>query len=213
MYKKWFQVIVLVSSLFISCEKKINKKESMRNDNVIHENIDPGLYDINKTSSILNWSGRKVAYGHNGTLKFKEGSMQFYSDGSISAKFDIDMNTINVTDLEGGRKLSLENHLKAEDFFGVDEFPNASITFQSQQSDIQNKHLDLKAFLTIKNITHPIHFSAQIVEVAPSLKAKASLVFDRSLYDVRFGSGKFFENLGDRLILDEINVEVDLYFN
>ena len=65
--------------------------------------------------------------------------------------------------------------------------------------------------LTIKKITHPIDFSAEIIEVKPFLKAKASLVFDRSKYDVRYGSGKFFENLGDRLILDEVNVTVDLH--
>ena len=123
------------------------------------------------------------------------------------------MNSIDVASLEGGRKASLMNHLKSQDFFGVDKFSTASITFQSNQSKIKNNQLDLNAFLTIKKITHPIDFSAEIIEVKPSLKAKASLVFDRSKYDVRYGSGKFFENLGDRLILDEVNVTVDLHFN
>ena len=36
----------------------------------------------------------------------------------------------------------------------------------------------------------------------------ASLTFDRSKYDIRYGSGSFFENLGDRLILDEIELEI-----
>ena len=39
------------------------------------------------------------------------------------------------------------------------------------------------------------------------------MVFDRSIYDVRYGSGKFFENLGDRLILDEVQVGATLIFN
>ena len=38
----------------------------------------------------------------------------------------------------------------------------------------------------------------------------AKLVFDRSKYDVRYGSGSFFENLGNRLILDDIELEVTL---
>ena len=38
----------------------------------------------------------------------------------------------------------------------------------------------------------------------------AKLVFDRSKYNVRYGSGSFFENLGDRLILDDIELEVKL---
>ena len=123
------------------------------------------------------------------------------------------MNSIDVASLEGGRKASLMNHLKSEDFFGVDKFSTASIIFQSNQSKIKNNQLDLNASLTIKKITHPIDFSAEIIEVKPFLKAKASLVFDRSKYDVRYGSGKFFENLGDRLMLDEVNVAVDLHFN
>ena len=67
--------------------------------------------------------------------------------------------------------------------------------------------------LTIKNITHPLEFNAQIFETSPKLKINADMVFDRSIYDVRYGSGKFFENLGDRLILDEVQVGATLIFN
>lgn len=38
----------------------------------------------------------------------------------------------------------------------------------------------------------------------------APISFDRSLYDVRFGSGKFFSNLGDNAINDEIMLNVKL---
>ena len=31
---------------------------------------------------------------------------------------------------------------------------------------------------------------------------------DRTLYDIRYGSGKFFENLGDKLIHDTFDLEV-----
>ena len=36
------------------------------------------------------------------------------------------------------------------------------------------------------------------------------LTFDRTKYDVTYRSGNFFENLGDRLILDEVELVVDL---
>ena len=67
--------------------------------------------------------------------------------------------------------------------------------------------------LTIKNITHPINFTASIIDSQPQLKMEANIVFDRSKYDVRFGSGKFFQNLGDKMILDDINVAAHLNFN
>ena len=66
--------------------------------------------------------------------------------------------------------------------------------------------------MTIKDITHQLVFKAQIIEAYPKLKIMADMVFDRSIYNVRYGSGKFFENLGDRLILDEIQVGVILIF-
>ena len=64
--------------------------------------------------------------------------------------------------------------------------------------------------MTIKDITNPISFNATLIESSPYLKANAILSFDRSKYDVRFRSGSFFENLGDKLILDDIDVNIKL---
>ena len=64
--------------------------------------------------------------------------------------------------------------------------------------------------LTIKGITHPINFS---ITLSSENNATAMLVFDRSKYDVRFRSGSFFDELGDKLILDDIKLEVALEFN
>ena len=64
--------------------------------------------------------------------------------------------------------------------------------------------------LTIKGITHPINFS---ITLNSENNASAMLVFDRSKYDVRFRSGSFFDELGDKLILDDIKLEVALEFN
>ena len=64
--------------------------------------------------------------------------------------------------------------------------------------------------LTIKNISHPISFTANISESEGKIIAQSSLVFDRSIYNVKYGSGTFFEDLGDYLILDDINLEVTL---
>ena len=40
--------------------------------------------------------------------------------------------------------------------------------------------------------------------------ATAELTFDRSKHDVRYGSGSFFDNLGDNAIKDDIQVSVRL---
>ena len=43
-------------------------------------------------------------------------------------------------------------------------------------------------------------------------KATANLKVDRSEFDVRYGSGSFFDNLGDKTIYDEFDLVVDLQF-
>ena len=40
----------------------------------------------------------------------------------------------------------------------------------------------------------------------------AEMTFDRSKYNVKFRSGAFFSDLGDKLILDDIKVEVSLVY-
>ena len=41
---------------------------------------------------------------------------------------------------------------------------------------------------------------------------EARLKVDRTAYDIKFNSGNFFENLGDKVIYDEFDLVVDLEF-
>ena len=210
-----FYKLTILLLFVLSCSKKEVKevKQVPEQETVKNKTINPNEYIANKKASTLNWIGRKVSSGHNGTIMLKDGYLNVSADGIIEGEFIIDMNSISVSDLQGGGKASLERHLKNEDFFSVNDFPFAKIVFKANKKNIIKNQLDLNAQLTIKDITHPLKFTAKIIEVSPKLKIESDLVFDRSLYDVRYGSGKFFENLGDRLILDEIQVGVDLEFN
>ena len=38
----------------------------------------------------------------------------------------------------------------------------------------------------------------------------ANIVVDRTKYNVRYGSGSFFDNLGDKTIYDEFKLKVNL---
>ena len=205
------QTYSILAFLIFSCSKK-EVNQGSKNEAIINKTINPREYKVNQNTSLLTWIGKKVSSGHNGTIMLKDGYLNVRPDGSIDGKFNIDMNSISVSDLQGRGKASLERHLKNEDFFSVDDFPFSYIEFRSNKSHIINNQVDLMASLTIKNITHPLKFTAKIIEVSPKLKINADLVFDRSIYDVKYGSGKFFENLGDRLILDEIPIGVDLEF-
>ena len=119
------------------------------------------------------------------------------------------MTSLSVEDLSGGAKARLEGHLRSDDFFSVDKYPEATLKI-SQKAKVEGDVQKLYGELTIKGIKHAVDFSIILVD---NKTATANLTFDRSKYNVRFRSGSFFENLGDKLILDDIRMEVNLQWN
>jgi len=168
---------------------------------------------IDTQSSSLNWIGKKITNSqHNGSLKFISGDLTMCTDKNTSntsickGNFIVDMTTLLVEDLTGSSKQKLEGHLKSDDFFSVDKHQKAFLLIKS--SRIIESGFLVKGLLTIKNISHPIEF-----ELNRSIGGfTANMIFDRSKYDVKYNSGSFFKNLGDRLILDDIELSADLYF-
>ena len=156
---------------------------------------------------------KKSTKQHHGTIQIKKGQIKINDSGLINGDIEIDMSTINTTDMQGRGKENLDQHLKDSDFFDVKIYPISYLKFHSNGKENNNGKLKFDGELTIKNITHPILFYSEIQKLNGKLKAKANVVFDRSLYDVKYGSGKFFDNLGDRLIHDEINIDVMVVTN
>ena len=162
-------------------------------------------FDLEKSK--VKWTGKKITNAsHWGHINFTKAYITFDGDAISTGNFIVDMTSISVDDISGGGKNRLENHLKDDDFFSVDKFNNAELEILEKSEMIDNKYL-VEANLTIKGITNPIKFEMTQVD-DDSYKAK--LIFDRSKYDVLYRSGSFFENLGDRLILDDVELEVTL---
>lgn len=164
---------------------------------------------VNTTQSTIGWTGKKVTGKHNGTINIKEGSVDI-SDGVLTGgSFVIDMTSIAVSDLTGNGKGKLEGHLKSDDFFGVESFPTASLVITEAIAK-GNHNYDIKGNLTIKGITNPVQFNAIVKPEGKLIKATADITVDRTLYNVRYGSGKFFDDLGDSTISDEFVLTVNL---
>ena len=167
--------------------------------------------DINKSN--VKWYGDEITgKQHYGSLKFKEGNIVLTGTGKVSDKiisgnFIVDMTSLNVEDLTGRGKNSLEGHLKSDDFFSVNKFNFAYLKIL-KSNDPVNGVQTINGDLTIKGISHPVTFTMEL----NGKKAKSNLIFDRTKYDVKFRSGNFFQNLGDKLIYDDIKLEVNLEF-
>ncbi len=164
---------------------------------------------VNISESTIAWVGEKFTGKHSGTIQIKDGTLNI-NDGMLTGgNFVIDMTSITLTDIQGDGKANLEGHLKNEDFFGVDAFPTASLVITEAKAK-GNGNYDIKANLTIKGITNPVAFYATVKPVGKSLKATAVIKVDRTLYGIRYGSGKFFDNLGDKTISDDFELNVSL---
>jgi polyisoprenoid-binding protein YceI len=165
---------------------------------------------INTEESSIRWIGSKITESHDGTVNILKGSLDIDHGKLAGGLIAIDMNSISCTDIESEKyRLKLEKHLKDEDFFSVKEFPFAEIKILKA---VKGKGDDYKilAELTIKGITHPVSFEANVKINGLDLYAKANIKIDRTKWDIRYGSGRFFENLGDRMIKDEIEFKVSL---
>lgn len=166
---------------------------------------------VNTTESTINWTGTKiVGGGHNGTIAIKEGSLDIDKKGVLKGgSFVIDMNSMACTDLTGEYKGKLEGHLKSDDFFSVATFPEASFKSTNIVSNGNGK-FTVTGDITIKGKTETISFDATLSEEGKNYVATAMITIDRSKFDVRYGSGSFFDNLGDKAISDDFTLDVKL---
>ncbi len=159
----------------------------------------------------ITWFGDKIiGSAHTGTIGLMEGWLTTKGNVITGGEFTVDMNSLANTDLQDEKsKARLEGHLKSDDFFGVEKYPVAKLAVTGSSEFIDGK-ATVRGNLTVKEATHPVEFTALWSKAGDVSTYTATIVFDRSKYDVRFGSGKFFSNLGDNAIRDEIKLEVQL---
>ena len=209
MLKKFLIPAILL--LFIaSCEKSSKKKinTSLPKPTL---SLSSGDYVMDNDNSSIKWTGRELSTkSHYGSLQMKNGSLTVNTDGTVNGIIKIDMTTIDCEDLQGRSKASLERHLRSDDFFSVESHPIATLTFKSEGGIGAGNKLAFNGDLEIKGISHPISFESEVKSVDPKVTALVDMTFDRSKYNVRFRSGTFFQNLGDKLIYDDIEISVDI---
>lgn len=175
---------------------------------------DAATYVLDGTSSSLVWTGSKpVGDSHTGTIEVSEGTLSVEHDAITAGSFVIDMTTIVNTDIEDSTyNANLVGHLESDDFFGVDAHPTA--TFEVTNVEAIEGEPDVTHHImgnfTLKGITHEINIPA-VVSIDPSrITTKAIFSIDRSKWNVTFRSGSFFDDLGDKLISDDIALELNL---
>ena len=163
------------------------------------------------SATVIDWKGdKKIGSFHVGTIDLKSGWLNVEGNSLTGGEFVVDMNSIKNSDVKDeNMRQRLVGHLKSDDFFGVEKFPVSKLVITGS-SKFEGGKAVVKGSLTIKEATHPVEFTVTETKGGEVSTYTADIVFDRSLYDVRFGSGKFFSNLGDNAINDEIRLNVKL---
>lgn len=166
-------------------------------------------YKVNGSESSVSWLGEKVTGKHNGSVVLKDGSFTFEDGKLTGGTFTVDMTSITDEDLSGEYKTKLEKHLKSDDFFGVEKYPTSTFLITSAVPQGPGKY-KIIGDITIKGKTEEIRFPANLEEKDGKVTGTANITIDRSKFDVRYGSGSFFDNLGDKTIYDNFELTVNI---
>ncbi len=169
-----------------------------------------GTYALDAASSSMTWEGRKPlipGYVDTGTVRIASGSAVVAQGKVTSGTVTVDLRTITTKSTGAGKNEStMEKHLKSADFFDVATYPSAQFVFTSLAPVLGSGAYTAEGTLTLKGITKPVQFPATMTQQGSRLTMQAEAKLDRTLWGLKYGSGKFFQGLGDKLIDDMFTV-------
>lgn len=187
-----------------ACGTKTEEVKEVKNESV---SLTDGTYQINTTSSQLTWKASKVVgKSHTGTLAIKSGNLIITNSNLSGGNLLLDMKSM----VDSENTLTLIKHLNSADFFATETYPEANLAITSVARTPEAGLYAVNGDLTLKGKTAPISFNLRLAQSANKVAAVSELKLDRTTWDIRYGSGKFFQNLGDNIIKDEIELSVAL---
>ena len=166
--------------------------------------------------SLIRWTGRNLVNQHTGTLKVTGGFLRTDADGLSAARVETDFDTLTCTDIEDQKMNQvLLNHLKAADFFLANEYPQAVFSLNEiisiDGATAGRPNISVKGELTLRGVTQEIQFEAIFQKDDEQWVVQANLDIDRTRWNSKYGSGRFFEALGKHLVNDHISLQVQLF--
>lgn len=213
--------VLMLAAVLFACGGEAKQEAEVTEGDASAEapsaSLTEGTYTL-ADGNMLNWTGEKAAYGHNGTVNVSEGSFEVKAGMLTAGSFTVDMTSIVNEDLESEEdKAKLVGHLMSDDFFGVEANPTATFVVKSvAASDAEGATHTITGDLTIKGKTNEISFPATVSQEGESITTTASFVIDRAKWDIKFNSPDFpdFANLAaDKIISNDIKIEFSLVAN
>lgn len=172
-------------------------------------------FTIDPAASKFMWTATKVTGEHTGGVPVKSGSVTV-ADGTLrGAEVIMDMTGITCIDIDNeGANAKFVGHLKGADFFEVDKHPTAVFKITKvepiKDATAGKPNYTVTGDLTIKGITKPNTFDCLFWMDGKTARAAASFTFDRGQYDIKYRSGTFFPEIGDKAISDAVGLTFDV---
>lgn len=203
--------IFIITPLFFSCRgpvKEENKTNAAASSVSLHTDNEKYVR-IDTKQSVISWKGSSLngLNSQTGYVYPSKGELMIENGQLMGGAVEIDMNTIE--DKNHRRDNKLVDHLKDPDFFEVEKFPFSILSITKVKS-ITSEDKQIIGNLTIKGITHPITFPAKLEVKAGIVRAKGELVIDRTKWDVRYKSAKFYTLLANQTMSDSIEFHVSI---
>jgi polyisoprenoid-binding protein YceI len=202
-------IILIIAPLFFGCGGPVTK-ENKNNVSASSLSLHVGnekYFIIDTKETVVAWTGSLVHGKSTGYVYISKGELMIEKGQLIGGTVEVDMNTIE--DKNHGSDNAMVNHLKSPDFFDVKQFPFSTIDITGVEST-NNENKTVTGSLTIKGITHPVTFPVIIEVKSGIVKANGKLVIDRTNWDVRYRSGKFYDNLADKTISDSVEFKIEI---
>lgn len=168
-------------------------------------------YKFNSNESKLEWEGKKVSGAHQGTVTLKSGNVKIEKGELKGGEVVVDLTKITVTDMQGEWADKLSGHLKSDDFFSVDKHPEVTFKIDSVKK-LKGNQYEVTGPLSIKGKSAKQTFTVNVTEAGGKVTVAGDIAIDRTVYDIKYGSGKFFDpkTLGDKMIDDKFTLKLNL---
>lgn len=172
---------------------------------------------VDPNKSELVWNAKKVGGEHTGTVKLASGSLEVDGKKLTGGAFSIDMTTIKDTDITmESMNEKLTGHLKSEDFFSVEKYPNAHFKITKvapvDKAKAGEDNYYISGDLTIKGISHEISFPAQVKIEGEQAEANALIEVDRTKWDIKYRAA-IIGTAADKIIDDTFTIDLKLVAN
>lgn len=204
--------LILMTMLLAPANDKPAQDSRLNPESTQSSTAVEGKFVVDEKESKLLWKGSNLFNfnEHSGKVNISKGELTVEKDKLATGTVEVDMNTIMDTD----NAQMLIDHLKSADFFDTKAHPRANFKLTKveplKNPEPGKENFDITGDLTIKGITNPVKFPARVEVGSNLVRVDGRFIIDRTKWNVKYNSGKFFENLGDDTISDAIQFNINL---